>query len=407
MPLTTKFPYKIAGYQNPLIAKSRIQSIDLLKGLVMIIMALDHVRHLGHRDFIAGLNPLDFANTTTSLFFTRWITNFCAPVFIFLSGVSVFIMGRRKTKKEISLFLLQRGIWLIILELTILAFGWESNLYYNRLNLQVIWVIGLCMVCFSALIFLPSKIQTAIGLILVFGHNLLDRFNDIGNSPTDFIWALLHVRHNFTIDQHHTIMLAYPLIPWIGVMLLGFRFGEIYKSDFPPKKRKSILLQLGIFSVLLYVLLRVGNFYGDTHPWAQQSNFIFTLCSFINTTKYPPSLLYLLTNLGFSFIFLAFAEGWKNKMVDAISIYGRVPLFFYILHIYFIHLSMWIIFFVSGHHWSEVVFAKRQSGYPDGFGLSLGGVYVLWIVVVCLLYLPCKWYDRYKTLHQYKWTSYI
>jgi len=193
--------------------KKRIESIDILRGIVMVIMALDHVRHLGHWEVIAGINPLDLATTTPVLFFTRWITNFCAPVFIFLSGVSIFFMGRRKTKKEISLFLLQRGIWLIILELTILNFGWESNLYYYRLNLQVIWVIGLCMVCFSALIFLPSKIQTAVGLIMAFGHNLLDRFNHIGNTTADFIWAVLHVRHNFPIDQYHRVMIAYPLIP--------------------------------------------------------------------------------------------------------------------------------------------------------------------------------------------------
>jgi uncharacterized membrane protein len=293
------------------------------------------------------------------------------------------------------------------LELTILSFGWESNFYYYRTNLQVIWVIGLCKVCFSALIFLPSKIQTAIGLILVFGHNLLDRFNHIGNSATEFIWTVLHVRHNFPINQDHGIMLAYPLIPWIGVMLLGFRFGEIYKSDFPAKKRKTILLLLGTFSVLLFIFLRAGNFYGDVHPWTKQSNAIFTLFSFINTTKYPPSLQYLLLHLGCSFIFLAYAEGWKNNLVDTISVYGRVPMFYYIIHIYLIHLSVWIVFFAGGHHWSEVNFVKRQSGYPDGFGLSLVGVYIMWIIDVCLLYLPCNWYDRYKTLHHYKWTSYI
>jgi uncharacterized membrane protein len=397
----------VRGYQSPLIAKPRIQSIDLLKGLVMIIMALDHVRHLAHRDAIACINPLDFATTTPILFFTRWITNFCAPVFIFLSGASIFFSGKRKTKKEISIFLLQRGIWLIILELTVLAFGWESNLYYNRLVLQVIWVIGLCMVCFSALIFLPSKIQTAFGLILVFGHNLLDRFNNIGNSPADFIWAVLHVRHNFPLDPQHRIMLAYPLIPWIGVMLLGFRFGEIYSSDFPAKKRKNVLLQLGTFSLLLFVILRAWNFYGDANPWALQRNFILTLCSFINTTKYPPSLLYLLTTLGLSFFLLAFSESWKSKLVSAISIYGRVPMFYYILHVYLIHLSVWVVFFAGGHHWTEVIFTKRQSGYPDGFGLSLRGVYLMWMIDVCLLYLPCKWYDKYKTLHHYKWTSYL
>jgi uncharacterized membrane protein len=395
-------------YQSPLTTayKSRIQSIDLLKGLIMIIMALDHVRH-GHREFIAGMNPLDLTTTSPVLFFTRWITNICAPVFIFLSGVSIFFMMRRKKKKEISLFLLQRGLWLIILEITILNFGWEWNLYYYRLGLQVIWVIGLCMICFSALIYLPSKIQTAVGLLLVFGHNLLDKYNVIGNSFLDFIWAVLHVRHRFIIDQHHTVMLAYPLIPWIGVMLLGFQFGVIYKPDFPPQKRKRILLLLGFFSILLFLILRSGNFYGDANPWAQKSNFIYTLCSFIDTVKYPPSLQYLLTNLGIAFIFLAFAEGWKNKLVDIISVYGRVPMFYYIVHVYLIHVSLWVVFFASGHHWNEVDFTKRISGYPIGFGLSLGGVYFLWVLVVCLLYFPCKWYDRYKTQHHYRWTSYI
>jgi uncharacterized membrane protein len=392
---------------HQLIVKQRIQSLDILKGGVMIIMALDHVRHLSHIDYIRGEDPLNFATTTPFLFFTRWITNYCAPVFIFLSGSSVFFMSRTKSKKELGRFLLTRGLWLIFLELTVLHFGWESEFYYYRLNLQVIWVIGLSMIFLSALIFLPSRVQLIAGLLLVFGHNLPDRFTITGSSAMDIIWSLLHVRHVFAIDKLHSVSVSYPLIPWVGVMLLGFRFGTFYKKDFPQGKRKSILLKMGIACVLLFCVLRTGNFYGDSFHWEKQNSAIFTILSFVNTTKYPPSLLYLLITLGPAFIFLSLAENLRNKIFGAVSIFGRVPMFYYILHVYLIHFFVWVLFFLYGHSWIEIDFARRQSGYPDGFGLSIFGVYVLWIISVFALYFACKQYNNYKSRHSYWWLSYL
>jgi uncharacterized membrane protein len=387
--------------------RPRIQSIDLLRGVAMIIMALDHTRGMLHSSETTGNDPLDFATTTPLLFLTRWITHFCAPVFVFLAGASVFFSSVKKSKKEISSFLLTRGLWLMLLEVTVVYFAWENYFYYAYLMLQVIWAIGLSMVMLSALIYLPKRILFVIGLLLVFGHNLLDRVDFVKNSIGGFIWSVMHVPHEFKLDNSHIIDVAYPVIPWLGLMILGFIFGELYKKDVDPKQRKKILIQLGTSSILLFILLRSGNFYGDAHHWQHQSTSVFTILSFVDTVKYPPSLLFILMTIGPALIFLAFTEKWKNKFLGYIVVFGRVPLFYYVLHLYLIHTITWILFFATGHSWSELDFINRAGGFPKGFGFHLWQIYIIWIIVVLLLYLPCKWYNNYKSTHHYWWLSYI
>lgn len=389
--------------------KPRVQSIDLLRGLVMIIMALDHARDFFHAASISGVQPLDFANTSPMLFFTRWITHFCAPVFVFLSGTSVYFVSQRKSKPEVSRFLLTRGIWLMLMELTIVDLGWVFNLRFDYVVGAVIWVLGLSMVVLAVLIHLPRNILFITGLIIVFGHNLLDPF-DGGVTDTfgGFIYSVLHVPHEFDIDSGHTFLLLYPLLPWVGVMALGFIFGELYKSGFDPSRRKKILVMLGSGCILLFILLRSKDFYGEPVHWKTQSSDIFTFLSFINASKYPPSLLYLLMTIGPAMLFLAFTENWRNKLAQVIIVFGRVPFFYYLLHIFLLHSMAYILFLATGHHLSEIVTQKGfGSEFPPGFGVHLWQMYLLWIGAVMLLYFPSKWYDKYKSTHTNWWLSYL
>ncbi len=390
-----------------LTTKPRVQSIDLLRGLVMIIMALDHTRDFFHWDTAVGHDPLDFVTTSPILFLTRWITHFCAPVFVFLSGTSIFFVSQRKTKKELSFFLLTRGLWLIFLELTIIYFSWQNNFHYYLLILQVIWTIGLSMVLLSAFIWLPRKVLFALGVLIVLGHNELDRFRTITDTLGGEIWSVLHVPHIFFFPGNHKVLVLYPVLPWFGLMMLGFWFGELYRKDYPAEKRRKALLWLGFGAVLLFVLLRTGNFYGDAKLWQQQSNTIYTILSFVNTTKYPPSLLYILMTIGPAMLFLAFMEGIQNRITNIVTVYGRVPLFYYILHFYLLHLTLWILFFATGHTTAELDFENRFAGIPQSFGFHLWQVYIIWITVVAVLYFPCRWYDKYKSTHRQWWLSYL
>ena len=378
---------------------ARITSIDLLRGIVMIIMALDHTRDYFHADSLR-FEPDDLSQTTPILFFTRWITHFCAPVFVFLAGTSAFLSGQRKTKKQLSKFLLTRGFWLIILEFTIVNFAWTFNIKLPFTTLGVIWALGISMIVLAVFIHLPLKSILALGLIIVFGHNLLDniQFNS-------FFWSALHERRVFRIDDSHLIRTSYPILPWIGIMVLGYCFGRLYTKEFAAEKRKKWLLILGTVTIAMFIIVRAINFYGDPDPWSTQNISIFTFLSFLNTTKYPPSLLFTLMALGPAMIFLAFAEKPLNRFTQAITRIGRVPMFYYILHLYLIHLLAMLAAEFSGFNWSDMILQRRTSFDPQlkGYGFSLGVTYLVWIGIVLLLYPLCKWYDKYKTAHKEKW----
>jgi uncharacterized membrane protein len=384
---------------------SRIESIDFLRGLVMILMALDHVRMY----FAVGTwysEPNNLATTTPLLFFTRWITHFCAPAFVFLAGTSAYLYGlKRANIGQTAFFLLTRGLWLILAELVIVNFAWTFDITYSFRILQVIWAIGISMVVLSALVFLPNWFILGIGTLLVFGHNLLDTINLEGSSAQDIVWYALHQPKSVFIDSNHLINFVYPVLPWIGLMALGYVFGAFYKKDFPTLQRRRWLLSIGMGATLLFLILRGFNLYGESHPWQTQDSFVFSLISFLNTTKYPPSLHFLLMTIGPGLIFLSAIESPGIRFPKPVIIFGRVPFFFYIVHLYVVHSLATLLLVYQGRDWHQYILSARgiMSGTLRNFGLSLGAVYVIWIAVVASLYPLCKWYQTYRENHPAKW----
>ena len=390
-----------------LVKSKRIHSIDLLRGTVMIIMALDHVRDYFHAGAFL-FDPTDLTRTDAPLFFTRWITHFCAPVFTFLAGASAFLNGTRKTKKDLSWFLFTRGLWLVIAEILIITLGWSFNPAYPVLILQVIWALGISMMVLAAMIWLPRTVILITGLVLIFGHNLLDPL-DAGDNASSFLMSFLHHQHFFFMKPF-SVMLGYPVTPWIGIMLTGYVFGQLYLPTYDECKRKRTLLWLGIGAIALFIIIRFINIYGDPRPWSTQQSPLFTFFSFLNVTKYPPSLLYILMTLGPSMLFLAFTEKPLNRFTEKLVVFGRVPMFFYILHIYLIHLLAVVAASVTGYKWSDMVLTGWVSAneHLQGYGFSLVFVYVLWIIIVIGFYPLCKKYDEYKRVNRSKWwLSYV
>jgi uncharacterized membrane protein len=382
----------------------RIDSIDVLRGLVMVIMALDHVRDYFHQ----SANPLDLATTTPLLFFTRWITHFCAPVFVFLSGTSIYLQSLRKTKKVLQSFLIKRGLWLIFIEIVVISFAWTFNPHYHIIILQVIWAIGISMVLLGLLVRLPFNVILVIGFIIVFGHNLLDIPESAPGFVPGFWWDLLH--HGFfaryPIGQSHVLLILYPFVPWVGLMMLGYCTGIFFSPKFTVSQRRKILNGIGIGLIVLFIIVRFINGYGDPQPWHTQKNGLFTFLSFINVQKYPPSLMYMCIMMGPAFLLLSLFEKIKNAFTKAIKVYGRVPFFYYVIHLYVIHLVSAAFVLIKGHSLAEAT--TIHSGMPFYFlaakdGYSLLIVYIIWIGVVIALFPLCKWYDRYKTSHREKW----
>ncbi len=380
--------------------KPRIESIDLLKGLVMVVMALDHVRDYFHYSAFM-FDPADPTQSTLPIFFTRWITHFCAPAFSFLAGLSAFMVGKRKTKKELSVFLLKRGLWLVFIEMTIVNFAWYFDIYFRSPGLLVIWSLGISMIVLAALIHLPRKLILLFSLLFIFGHNLLDNIQNAGN----VLWAILHHFSIFKLTEGVEFIVAYPLIPWIAVMALGYYFGSFYDNSFDSINRKKTFNVIGISALVLFIIIRFINYYGDPIPWKDDNTTTKDLISFLNPSKYPPSLLFLLMTLGATFLFLANAEKLKGKMVDFFSTFGRVPFFYYILHIYLIHLVALLFAELSGFGWQIMILPDWVTEMPTlkGYGFPLWVVYAVWVGVILLLYPVCKKFDKYKQAHKAKW----
>jgi uncharacterized membrane protein len=374
-------------------------------------MALDHTRNYFHADAMI-FSPADLAKTTVDLFFTRWITHFCAPVFVFLAGTSAFLVSQRKTKKELSFFLLSRGLWLLILELTVVNFGWTFNIQFPFFVLGVIWALGISMLVLSILVYLPYSAILGVGIILVAAHNLLDTIHVSGNTFRSFLWSSLHDpswgrESGQLIIKSHSLIVDYPVLPWIGVMALGYCFGYLYTPDVDVRTRKKRLSILGGAAVLLFIFLRLLNKYGDPHPWSAQKSPAFTFLSFLKVTKYPPSLQFILLTLGPAVLFLVLAEKFLKGFGKALIYIGRVPMFFYLVHIYLIHLLALFAAKFSGYDWIDMVSRKPLTPVVTGYGFSLEMVYVVWIIVVLLLYPLCKQYDTYKSSHKKWWLSYL
>jgi len=383
----------------------------------MVIMALDHVRDFFFKADVSGggasvaMDPTNLATTTPWLFFTRWITHFCAPTFVFLAGTSVFLMGQKKTKSELSSFLITRGFWLVLVELFVITFAWTYNPFYNLFILQVIWAIGISMILFGLVIRLPFWFIFFLGFVIVFGHNLLD-YPDINKNLKGGWLADLLYFSNFSIyslSKDHFFLIVYAFLPWWGVMMLGYCFGKLYGNTIDPLWRRKILLLLGSGLVLLFVILRLLKGYGDPVPMSeQQRGSVFTFLSFLNVNKYPPSLAFLSMTIGPAMIVLALLENIQNKVTGFFRTYGRVPMFYYILHFYIIHTIAIIVFFAQGFSTSEIVTKNNPFLFkPPGFGFGLAGVYAVWLFVFLVLYPLCKKYNRYKSTHRQWWLSYV
>ena len=389
---------------QPSLAKNRIESIDLLRGLVMIIMALDHTRDLFHSEAFTG-DPLNPETTTPILYFTRWVTHFCAPAFVFLSGVSAWLQSRRKTKKELSLFLITRGLWLVFIEITVMTLGILGDIHFSLIMLATIWSLGISMVILGLLIWLPFRVLLIAGLIIVLGHNSLDFAEANRNGVVPLWWNFLHRPTIVPLSGNYSLGIFYPFLPWTGLMILGYCCGKLFTNT-ETERRNKILLWMGVGALALFVVLRFFDVYGDPLHWSKQGNGLRTFFSFMNVQKYPPSLLFMCATIGCALIFLARVKNTSGRLSKIISVYGRVPFFYYILHFYVLHIISILLYLSRGHSIAEGV--NGVPGLPfkfivPGEGYSLGIVYIVWLAVVIGLYPLCKWYDRYKANHKEKW----
>ena len=389
--------------------KKRITSVDLLRGAVMIIMALDHTREFFHSAALTS-NPLDLSTTTPLLFFTRWITHFCAPVFVFLSGTSAFLQSARKSKKELSIFLITRGLWLILAEITIVNLIFSFDISFSAIALEVIWAIGISMVILGLVIWLPFEIILAMGLLIVLGHNALDFYEREQTAPLDAWYSLMHRVGFHQFWGKHTLLILYPFLPWTGLMMLGYCLGKVLQNN-NVIYRKKFLVITGISVIVLFIILRFINVYGDPFRWSTQGNGFYTFLSFINASKYPPSLFFISMTIGPALLLLACWDNIQNTITRIVSVYGRVPFFYFLTHFFLIHLFSAIAFFVRGHTFAEDA-ADLSTPFikfiKEGEGVQLRYVYIIWLSIVIILYPVCKWYDNYKTRHkEKKWLSYI
>jgi uncharacterized membrane protein len=387
-------------------AKTRIASIDFLRGLVMLIMAIDHLRdmlHLGHPD------PTDLQTTTPILFFTRWITHFCAPTFVLLSGISAFLAGKRRSKDQLSGFLIKRGFWLIFVELVIINFAASADPFYHVIVLQVIWAIGGSMILLGLLVWANASpaVIGGIGLTVCLGHNIIDLLHN-KTIDTNLVWRLFLSARGFTtidaIGPDHFLLIAYALLPWTGVMLVGYSLGTLYTKD--AGKRKKTLTAIALLLLAIFAIFRTFNIYGDPAPWSIQRNAMLSVISFLNVTKYPCSLMYLCLTLGIALLILANTEKAGNRFARILIVYGNVPFFYYVCHWFLAQSITIILFFSMGHHMSET----NKLGFtfsPNNFGLPLAAVYAVWLLLVTLLYFPCRWFGQYKKTHGQWWLSYL
>jgi uncharacterized membrane protein len=384
--------------------KPRIESIDLLRGTVIILMALDHVRmYFGPGSLWA--DPTDLSTTTALLFFTRWITHFCAPIFIFLAGTAAALYGaRHPNTRQLSRYLLTRGLWLVFLELVIVNFGWTFDITFSFRFIQVIWAIGASMVVLAGLVYLPKWAILAFGIALVAGHNLLDPIQVAGTGFPAVIWYILHQEEIVTFGPQSMVFFHYPLLPLVGLMALGYVFGGIYRPEFGAARRKKWLLWGGTAAILLFGILRGFNLYGEPNPWSPQPTVVNSILSFLNTTKYPMSLQFLLMTMGPALIFLALVEGVKNRVTGIVLTFGAVSLFFYILHIYVIHLLAFLALAISGRSWTDYIVTAEawRNQITADFGFDLWVVYLVWGLVLVGMYPASKWYRAYKKVHPEK-----
>jgi uncharacterized membrane protein len=390
---------------------SRLSSIDALRGAVMIIMALDHVRDFFHAGAMS-FSPTDLTRTTPILFFTRWITHFCMPVFMFAAGLGMFLFEHSHTKRQLSRFLWTRGLWFILLELTVMQPAYNFS-FSSRfmLFLLILWIFGICMIAMAGLIHLPVRWLAALSVAVILFHNCLDGIDSSRFGSAAWVWVLLH-QPGLVRFAGRTFRVPYTFIPWIAVMAAGYCFGRIFLLE--PAVRQRILLKVGLALTIAFVVIRSVNRYGDPAPWAQQKSFLFDVLSFLNCTKYPASLDFLLMTLGPALLVLAYLGQRNFKISSPFIVFGRVPMFYFVLHFYLIHtlavLAAWLRY---GSAAAKFTFTPvpsmggSQQLFPADFGYSLWVVYAVWLVVVVSLYPVCRWFARVKSTRRDWWLSYL
>jgi uncharacterized membrane protein len=379
---------------------ARLASIDIVRGAIMVLMALDHVR-----DYVTNVRfrPEDLSQASPALFFTRWVTHFCAPGFFLLAGIGIGLRQLRGgTKAELSRFLVTRGLWLLVLELIITPVGWRFNFHLLPAYAVVLWALGWSMILMAAIIHLPRWAVILGSLVMIATHNLFDRVTPQSLGAFGPIWQVLHVP-GFVIPGQ--LLIAYPLIPWLAVMALGFGLASSYKWD--SDQRRVFFISCGIVATALFADLRAQSKFGDPAPFQHLSTVGLTLASYFNVLKYPPSLLFLLMTLGPTLIALAFAEQRDNRFTRWLAVYGRVPMFYYVVHIFVVHALAVLIAHQQGGVWTRIPAVDDPASIPAWYGLSLPGVYVAWAVVVLLMYYPCKAMGRLKANRQSWWLSYL
>ena len=386
--------------------RPRIESVDVVRGVAIILMALDH-----SRDFFGDLaaDPTALATTTPALFFTRWITHFCAPAFFLLTGTGACLALGKMPKAELARYLVARGLWLIFLELVVMRFALQFNIDYQVTIVTVLWALGWAMIALAGLIWLPIPLIAAIGIVMVAGHNLLDGISAASFGPLAPLWTILHAPGIVFNNGRFLVVISYVLIPWTGVTALGFCLGTLFQED--AERRRAWLLWLGIGLSVAFLILRLANLYGDPAPWVWQRSPLWTLISFLNVTKYPPSLLFLLMTLGPVLLLLRAFETRTPRIFQPALIIGKVPLFFFVLHFFLIHL---LAVLVSELRYGEIgeMFRSPDLGHfpfspPPGWGQPLPVIYAIWIAVVLILYPLCRWYAQVKQRSKSWWLSYL
>jgi len=390
------------------LTKERIRGIDTIRGLIMVIMTLDHSRDFLHFQGPAYA-PTNMATTTVILFFTRWVTHFCAPTFVLLSGVSAFLAGLRRSRSELTGFLFTRGLWLILTDLLVISLLFTFDGRYHVFVLEVLWAIGCSMVLLALLVWLGASrlLIGVLGCVLVFGHNLLDYAHIPqggvgGNLMTLFLTGRGAV---ISLWGDRIVVLLYAALPWSGMLLIGYVLGSLYRPDFDAARRRRVLIRVGCGVIVLFVLGRWINGYGDPAPWATQRDAAHTVLSFLNATKQPPSLLYVSMTIGPVLVLLAWVDRMQNGFTSFCTVYGNVPYFYFIVHLCLLRALNILLIPASG-------LAYQSDGNPlvwqaKGFGFPLWMCYGYWVFVVVALYLPCRWYGKYKRTHRQWWSSYL
>ncbi len=386
--------------------RSRIESVDLLRGIIMVIMALDHVR-----DVFGDLSvsPTNLETTTVPLFFTRWITHICAPVFFLLTGTGAYLALRRLSRGELAQFLITRGLWIALLEITVARLLWQFNVDYRLTMITVLWALGWAMVFLGLLVRLPTWLVGTIGGVLIAGHNLFDSIQPESLGKLEPLWHILHAPGFLLNTDRHVIFVAYVLIPWIGVTAVGYCLGQVFSWE--GERRRRFLLRAGLGLVGLFLIIRTINAYGDPVPWSAQQSTAMTIVSFLNLSKYPPSLLFLLMTLGPALLLLRALEGARSRVLQPVLYIGRVPLFYYLMHILLIHVLAVIACTIrfGGVHWmfESPTLDRFPVTQPPGWPASLPVIYLIWIGVVIVLYPVCRWYAGVKQRSRAAWLSYL